>query len=57
MMIREQMIDKVIRTRGFEDKWTVWFCGLAEDTSINDSALLNAMVCALTMPMLEEDDE
>ena len=25
-MTREQMIDEVIRTRGFEDRWTVWFC-------------------------------
>ena len=57
MMIREQMIDEVIRTRGFEDKWTVWFCGLAEDTSISDEALQSAMVRALTMPMLDEDDE
>lgn len=57
MMTREQMIDEVIRTRGFEDKWTVWFCGLVEDTSINNEALQSAMVCALTMPMLDEDDE
>ena len=57
MMTREQMIDEVIRTRGFEDKWTVWFCELTEDTSISDKALQNAMVYALTMPMLDEDDE
>lgn len=57
MITREQMIDEVIRTRGFEDKWTVWFCELTEDTSISDNALLNAMVYALTMPMLDEDDE
>ena len=57
MTIREQMIDEVIRARGFEDKWTVWFCELAEDTSISDKALQSAMVCALIMPMLDEDDE
>lgn len=57
MMTREQMIDEVIRTNGFENKWTIWFCELAEDTSISDSALLNAMVCATTMPTVEMEEE
>ena len=57
-MTREQMIDKVIRANGFENKWTIWFCELAEDTSISDSALFNAMICAITMPTVEmEEDE
>ena len=54
-MTREQMIDEVIRTNGFENKWTIWFCELAENKEITDSALLNAMVCALTMPAIEEE--
>ena len=53
-MTREEMIDEVIRTNGLEDKWTIWFCELAEDSSISDSALLNAMICATTMPTLED---
>ena len=48
-MTREQMMDKVINARGFEDKWTVWFCTLAEDKSLTDSALFNAMITALSM--------
>ena len=49
MMTREQMIDKVIRTNGFENKWTIWFCRLAEDESLTDEQLENAMVCAITL--------
>ena len=56
IMTREEMIDKVVRTNGLEDKWTIWFCELAEDSSISDSALLNAMICATTMPLIEEED-
>ena len=54
-MTREEMIDKVIRTNGFENKWTIWFCELAENKEISDSALLNAMICALTMSAIEEE--
>ena len=54
-MAREEMIDKVIRTNGFENKWTIWFCEIAENKEITDSALLNAMICALTMPLIEEE--
>ena len=56
-MTREQMIDEVIRQNGFENKWTIWFCEFAADKSLSDSALQNAMVCALTMPSLEAEEE
>ena len=55
MMTREEMMNEVIRTNGFENKWTIWFCELTEDSNISDSALLNAMVCAITMPAIEEE--
>ena len=42
MMTREQMIDNVIRQRGFEDRWTIWFCELAE--VLTESQLLNAYI-------------
>ena len=54
MMTREEMMNEVIRTNGFENKWTIWFCELAENTSISYIALLNAMVCAITMLAIEE---
>ena len=55
-MTREEMIDEIVRTNGLKDKWTIWFCKLAEDSSISDSALLNAMICATTMPIIENED-
>lgn len=57
-MTREEMMNEVIRHNGFENKWTIWFCELCEDENLSDSALENAMVCALTMPMADaEEDE
>ena len=56
-MTREQMIDEVVRQNGFENKWTIWFCELTEDKSLSDSALKIAMVCAVTMPCLEAEEE
>ena len=55
-MTREEMLTKVIRTRGFEDKWTIWFAELMENETISDSALQNAMVTAITMPFEDEDE-
>ena len=55
-MTREEMIDEVVRTNGLEDKWTIWFCELAEDSSISDSALFNAMICATTMSIIENEN-
>ena len=58
MMTREEMMNEVIRTNGFENKWTIWFCELAENTNISNSALFNAMIYAITMPTVEmEEDE
>ena len=55
-MTREEMIEEVVRTNGLEDKWTIWFCELAEDSSISDSALLNAMICVTTMSIIENEN-
>ena len=42
MMTKEQMMDNVIRQRGLEDRWTIWFCELAE--VLTESQLLNAYI-------------
>ena len=36
------MMDDVIRRYGFENKWAVWFCELAE--VLTESQLLNAYI-------------
>ena len=56
-MTREEMLTEVIRTRGFEDKWTIWFAGLIENETISDSALQNEMVAAIAMPFDDEDED
>lgn len=42
MMTKEQMMNNIIRKYGFEDKWTIWFCELAE--VLTESQLLNAYI-------------
>lgn len=54
MMTKEQMMDNVIRQRGFEDKWTIWFCELAE--VLTESQLLNAYIL-LEANVLDEEEE
>lgn len=56
-MTREEMLTEVIRTRGFEDKWTIWFAELMEDETISDNVLQNAMVAAITIPFGDEDED
>ena len=56
-MTREGMLTEVIKVRGFEDKWTIWFAELMENETISDNALQNAMVAAITMPFEDEDED
>ena len=55
-MAREDMLIEVIKTRGFEDKWTIWFAELSQNITISDDALQNAMVAAIAMPFEVEED-
>ena len=56
MMTKEQMIDDVIRRYGLENKWTIWFCELAE--TLTESQLLNAYILldANVLCDVEEDE-
>lgn len=56
-MTREEMLTEVVRTRGFEDKWTVWFSELMENETISNNALQSAMVVAIAMPFDNEDED
>ena len=55
-MTREDMLIEVIKTRGFEDKWAIWFAELSQNVTISDNTLQNAMIVAITMPFDEEED-
>ena len=54
-MTREEMMDKVIETRGMEDEKTIWFCGLCENFGIPEEALLSAFIVALSYPIDTEE--
>ena len=56
-MTKEEMLTEVIKTRGFEDKWTIWFAELVENKIISDNALQKAMVAVITMPFDDEDED
>ena len=56
-MTREEMLTEVIKTRGFEDKWTIWFAELMENEIISDNILQNTMVAAITMPFDDKDED
>lgn len=43
-MNREEIMDTVMRTRGFEDKYTIAFCTLCEDTTVADDIIIKAFV-------------
>ena len=49
-MTRKEMMDKVIRINGFENQWTIWFCKLAENPTVDEWLLLRAMACAILIP-------
>lgn len=42
MITKKQMIDDVIKRYGLENKWTIWFCELAE--ALTESQLLDAYI-------------
>lgn len=56
-MTREDMLAEVIKTRGFEDKWTIWFAELLQNVTISNDTLQNAMVAAITMPFDNDEEE
>ena len=49
------MMDNVIRKYGFENKWTVWFCELAE--VLTESQLLNAYILMDANVLFDEEEE
>lgn len=57
MMTREQMIDEVIRCFGFESKWTIWFCELAENETVTNKQLEMAMETLNCVDVVESEEE
>ena len=54
MMNREEMLDEIIRKRGFEDEYTVEFARMAE--TITDIAMLRlAFATMMALPVMDEE--
>ena len=53
-MTKEQMMNDVIRRYGFENKWTVWFCELAE--VLTESQLLSAYILMDANVLIDEEE-
>lgn len=56
MMNREEMLNEVIRNRGFEDEYTVKFANFIEDEAMSDEACLAMMETIVAMPCETEED-
>lgn len=54
-MSKEEMMNDLIKTRGFEDEMTIWFCELCEDSSLRDGTLFLAFIAAVTCPIDTEE--
>ena len=55
-MTKEEMLVEVIKTRGFEDKWTIWFAELAENGTVSRDTLQSAIIAAIAMPFDDEEN-
>lgn len=56
-MTREEMMIKVIKARGFEERWTIWFAKLVENKKVSNRILQDAMIAAIAMPFEDDEDE
>lgn len=54
MLNREEMLDEMIRRRGFEDKYTVEFSRMAE-TITNIDILRLAFATIIAKPVMDEE--
>jgi hypothetical protein len=55
MLNREEMLNEIIRKRGFEDEYTIEFARMAE-TIINIDILRLAFAVMIAMPVMDEEE-
>lgn len=55
---REELMDKAIRTWGFENDWVIWFCQVCEDEKMTAQMIELAFneVIAHTMDIEDEEE-
>lgn len=55
-MNKEQMINKIIKVRGFEDEKTIWFCRMCEKENIDNQELNIAFKLAINSSLENEEE-
>ena len=53
-LTKEQMMDIIISNYGFESRWTIWFCELAEVLTLKQLEL--AFACLIAMRQDAEEN-
>lgn len=54
---REELMDKAIRTLGFENDWVIWFCQVCEDERMTAQMIELAFIEVANNAMNDEADE
>ena len=54
---REELMDKAIRTWGFENDWVIWFCQVCEDERMTAQMIELAFIEVANNAMNDEADE
>lgn len=54
---REELMDKAIRTWGFENDWVIWFCQVCEDERMTAQMIELAFNEVIAHAMDTEDEE
>lgn len=54
---REELMDKAIRTWGFENDWVIWFCQVCEDERMTAQMIELAFMEVVNNAMGDEADE
>lgn len=54
---REELMDKAIRTWGFENDWVIWFCQVCEDERMTAQMIELASNEVIAHVMDTEDEE
>lgn len=54
-LTKEQTMDIIISNYGFESRWTIWFCELAEVLTLKQLELAFSCLIAMRQGDVEED--
>ncbi len=56
-MNKEEMINEVIKMRGFEDEMTIWFCEMCEKSNMDNRELCVAFRLVINYPIYEDEED